>query len=225
VENLLYELYILWYNRSVDNEIDTWFKECYVNYYPMVLRCCMKILHDDYNAENAAQDVFEKLYRLKVEGRFDIRSEGLKGLLSKMAENNSINQLRKKRREACRFFAMATNVSLNRVRDQVLEKDAGTGEIWALFTNKDDPRRTYKHGKDYYGDKLVSTSSADNQVVDQLFLEAILKEEDEKTRNIFFMRERYNMTLKEIGEIVGLSTAAVDKRLKKFEKQARSKLC
>jgi RNA polymerase sigma factor (sigma-70 family) len=159
-----------------------------------------------------------------MEGRFDIRSEGLGGLLYKMADNMSINQIRKKKRDASRFYAMATNVSLNRVRDQVKEKDMGTGEIWALFTTKDDPRRTYKHGKDYYGDKLVSTSSADNQVVDQIFLDAILKEEDEKTRNIFYMHRRDKMAYKEIGEVVGLSTAAVEKRLKKFEKQARSKL-
>jgi RNA polymerase sigma factor (sigma-70 family) len=208
----------------VDDEIGTWLKECYVNYYPMVLRRCREILRNDYDAENAAQDVFEKLCRLKMEGRFDIRSEGLGGLLYKMADNMSINQIRKKKRDASRFYAMATNVSLNRVRDQVKEKDMGTGEIWALFTTKDDPRRTYKHGKDYYGDKLVSTSSADNQVVDQIFLDAILKEEDEKTRNIFYMHRRDKMAYKEIGEVVGLSTAAVEKRLKKFEKQARSKL-
>jgi len=200
----------------VDNEIGTWLKECYVNYYPMVLRRCREILHDDYDAENAAQDVFEKLCRLKMEGRFDIRSEGLGGLLSKMADNMSINQIRKKRREVSRFFAMATNVSLNRVRDHVKEKDMGTGEIRDLFTNKEIPR--------FLDDNVVSTSSADNQVVDQIFLEAILKEEDEKTRNIFFMHRRDNMTYKEIGEVVGLSIAAVDKRLKKFEKQARSRL-
>jgi RNA polymerase sigma factor (sigma-70 family) len=208
----------------VNNEIEAWCQECYVNYFPMVFRRCREILHNDDDAADTAHDIFEKVFSLKDEGRFDIRSEGFGGLLSKMAVNNSINQLRKKRREASRFFAMAINVSLNRVRDQVKKQDMGISDILDLSRNK--PKDNPNHF-DPQGDRVGYTPSVDEQIeygLRQETMEVILKEEDEKTRDIYFMHCRYNMTFKEIGENVGLSTAAVQKRFKKFENKARLKL-
>jgi len=190
----------------VVNEIDTWEKEYYVNYHPMVFRRCMEILRNTEDAEDAAQDVFEKFLCVKRKGRFDIRSEGFGGLLSIMARNKSINQLRKNRRDACRLYALATNVSLNRIRDM------GTRDIYDILASP----------------KVESGGSPDDkvgdQVADKLFVEAVLKEEDEKNRDIYFMYYRDGMTLKEIGENVGLSKDGVQKRRIKLENKIRLKL-
>jgi len=186
----------------VSNETETWYKECWDKYHPMVLRRCREILRNTEDAEDAAQDVFTKFY--EKEGSFDIRPEGFGGLLSKMAVNKSLNQYRKNRMVACQFYALATNVSLNRVRGM------GTGDIYDKLSST----------------KVESDGFPDDseQVINSLFVKAILEEEDEKTRGIYYMYYRDRMPLKEIGELVGLSTAAVHKRLKKLENTARSKL-
>jgi len=194
------------YNRSVSNETETWYKECWNKYHPMVFRRCMEILHNTENAEDAAQDVFAKFF--EKEGSFDIRPEGFGGLFFKMALNTSLNKRRKDKRYACRLYAHATNVSLNRVKDQVKEKDMGTGAIRDMFLTKVE--------SDGFPDDKVG-----GQVVDRLFVEAVLEEEDEKTRDIYFMRYRDNMTFEEIGEVVELKKDAVRKRLIKLENKIR----
>ena len=169
----------------------------------MVFRRCMGILRNTEDAEDAAQEVFENF--LKKEERFDMR-EGFGGLFSKMAGNMSLNQYRKNRRDACRLYALATNVSLNRIRDM------GTADIYDLLSSP-------KVESDGYPDDKVG-----EQVADRLFVEDILKEEDEKNRDIYFMYYRDRMTLKEIGENVGLSKDGVKKRLIKLENKVRLKL-
>ena len=174
----------------------------------MVLRRCREILRNTEDAEDAAQDVFAKFY--EKEGSFDTR-EGFGGLFFKMAVNTSLNKCKKDKRYACRLYAHATNVSLNRVKDQVKEKDMGTGAIRDMFLTKVE--------SDGFPDDKVG-----EQVVDRLFVEDILKEEDEKNRDIYFMYYRDRMTLKEIGENVGLSKDGVKKRLIKLENKVRLKL-
>jgi len=208
----------------VSNEIEKLYekyKEFWINYHPMVFRRCKEILGNETDAQDAAQDVFEKFWRLKTEGRFNIRSEEIGGLLKKMAINTSINQTRRKRREAGRFFAMAVNISLNRIRDQVKEKSMVTEEIENLAAHYYD--KPEKRGL-FPDDKAGYTPSNDSLIIDRLYIEDILREEDEKTRDIVYMYHHDKMTLKEIGETVELSTAAVQKRLKKFEEKARLKL-
>jgi RNA polymerase sigma-70 factor (ECF subfamily) len=58
----------------------------------------------------------------------------------------------------------------------------------------------------------------------RLIIEAILKTESASTRAICFMYHADNMTLKEIGETVGMSISGVKKRLDTFHKRARLKL-
>jgi len=182
----------------------------------MIFRRCMAILHKEADADDATQEVFANFF--EKEGRFEIRPEGFGGLLSKMAGYMSFNQLRKNRMVACQLYALATNVSLNRIRDQ---KGMGTGDIYyelSIFSSTENKN----------SDILSSTGFPDDkeseQVVDRLFVEALLEEEDEKTRDIYFLRFRDNMTFEEIGEVVGLSTAAVHKRFKKFVNTVRLKL-
>ena len=198
------------------DDIAAWHKDCFNRYFPLVYRRCLDILHNPDDAEDTAHDVFERLLRLKVEGRLEIRPEGLAGLLSTMAKNTSRNHFRKRRREACRFYAIAVNVSLNRVRDSVKEKDMGAGEILdRLITRDTSSLSDWKH---------IIAHGYSEQVEGKLLAEVLLDETDEKTRDICFMRYYYRMTLKDIGEAVGLSKAAVEKRLRKFENQARMKL-
>jgi len=126
-----------------------------------------------------------------------------------MATNKSRNQFRKNRSDACRFYALATNVSLNRLRDM------GTADIYDILSSPEKGKSLIE--SDGFPDET-------EQIADKLFVEALLQEEDEKTRAIYYMRYRDGMTLKEIGELVGLSTAAVEKRLKKLKEQAQLKL-
>jgi len=55
-------------------------------------------------------------------------------------------------------------------------------------------------------------------------LEDILKYESETDRAICFMYHADDMTLKEIGDAVGLSVSGVRKRLEAFKSRARIKL-
>jgi RNA polymerase sigma-70 factor (ECF subfamily) len=60
-----------------------------------------------------------------------------------------------------------------------------------------------------------------DEVDAKLIMEAILKTESESNRAICFMYHADGMTLKEIGEAVGLSISGVRKRLMAFESRAR----
>ena len=188
----------------MSNETETQNNEYWEKLRRMVFRRCKDILHNTHDADDATQEVFENF--LNKESHFEIRPKGFGGLFIKMAGYMSLNQLRENRRDACRFYALATNVSLNRVRDM------GTADIYNILFSPE-------KGKSLIESDGFSDDS--EQVVDRLFVEAILKEEDEKTRDIYFMRYRDNMTFEEIGEVVGLSTAAVHKRLVKLENEIR----
>ena len=180
------------------------------DFYSMVFRRCRKILHNDEDAKEATQEVYAKFYA--KEESFEIRPEGFGGLLSTMASNTSFNKLKKDRGYARLLFAEATNVSLNRVNDQLKkdrEKDMETSHNWDIASPKVE--------SDGFPDET-------EQIVDKLFVEALLEEEDEQTRRIYYMRYRDRMKLKEIGEIEELSTAGVHKKLKEFKSTVWEKL-
>jgi RNA polymerase sigma-70 factor (ECF subfamily) len=101
------------------------------------------------------------------------------------------------------LYTMATNICLNRLRKKKRE------------TVKD------FSGEDGAG-CAVDTGFA--QVDAQILMEIILKDESEMNRSICFMYHVDGMTLKEIGEVSGLSYAGVHKRLEAFKKRARIKL-
>jgi len=98
------------------------------------------------------------------------------------------------------LYTMATNVCLNRLRKK-------KREIPRDFS-----------GEDAAG---ISIDEGYDQVDAEMLLEDILKDESEMNRTICFMYHADNMTLKEIGEAVGLSISGVRKRLESFKDRAR----
>ena len=101
---------------------------------------------------------------------------------------------------SCLLYTMATNVCLNRLRKMRPESL-----------------------KNFTGD-MPDTDGGYAQVEAELLLKDILKDESEMNRAICFMYHADGMTLKEIGEIAGLSISGVRKRLKSFKTRARFKL-
>ena len=104
------------------------------------------------------------------------------------------------------LYTVATNVCLNRLRDR---KRADWGDMLAynefFFTG--------------------GTANGDYDRVDaKLLVETILEDESEETQAICFMYHGDGMTLREIGEAVGLSISGIRKRLEAFRKRARLKL-
>ena len=191
------------------NDIDAWYKEYKNKYFPMVYRRCLGILRNHEDAEDIAQDVFEKLQRQKTEGRLNIQSSGGPGgLLSQMAKNLSINQTWKTRREILTIYSIATNASINRIR----EKNKGVAEIWNTMNSRA-ALESNSSGDKFFFDEGFS------QVEAKIFVEEVLNEEDEITRDIYFMRYHDEMTLVQIGEAVGLSKSAVEKRIRKIKKR------
>ena len=101
------------------------------------------------------------------------------------------------------LYTMATNVCLNRLRKKKWEIPGG------FFID---------------GEAGSSIDEGFGQVEAELLLEDILSDESEMNRAICFMYHADGMTLKEIGEAVGLSISAVGKRLEAFKGRARRKL-
>ena len=127
-----------------------------------------------------------------------------------------VNLLRSKERLHFAFpssllYSMATNVCLNRLRRKKLKalEIMTSGE--GLFSG-------------------AASGSADgsadgfDQVDAEMLVGFILEDESEETRTILFMYHVDGMTLREIGETVGLSVSGVRKRLETFRKRARLKL-
>lgn len=102
------------------------------------------------------------------------------------------------------LYTIATNICLNRIRKykrEVLLDFSGDKEN--LFFNED---------------------GGFSQVEAELVLEAILRDESKTNRVIYYMYFADEMTLKEIGEAVGLSISGVRKRLEAFKKRTRLKM-
>lgn len=102
------------------------------------------------------------------------------------------------------LYTMATNTCLNRIRKykrEVLLDFSGDREN--LFFNED---------------------GGFSQVEAELVLEAILKDESKTNRVIYYMYFADEMTLKEIGEAIGLSISGVRKRLEAFKKRTQLKM-
>jgi RNA polymerase sigma factor (sigma-70 family) len=195
------------------NDIEAWYKDLY----NMVFRQCHSILKNNEEAEDAAQDVFERL--LKTEGGLQV--DHPVGLLNIMSKRISYDRERKKGKEACRFYTMATHVSLKRIR----EKNMTAKALWVFLKTNVSP--TLPDGEKVYS----ATEDGYEQVEAELLVQAILndkledkEDESEKTRTICYMRYFQEMNLTDIGKAVGLSKSAIEKRLLKFEKQARLKL-
>jgi RNA polymerase sigma factor (sigma-70 family) len=167
----------------------------YTEYYPLVYRRCLAMLGNAEDAKDAAHDVFAKLQELKSKGQLKIQYP--KTYFFRAAHNMSINQKKKARREFNELYDMATGGSLNRLRDKG-EQD----RVW----------------------EIGIIESGYEQTEAEIIVKAILGEQDETTRKIYFYKCHDGMTLEQIGELVGLGRSAVQERVKKLEQQVRAQL-
>ena len=108
------------------------------------------------------------------------------------------------------LYTIATNVCLNRLRRKKREAPE------TLVPNED-----FLSGGEY---GFSVTDGAYEQVDAELLVKTILEDESEETRTVCFMYHADGMTLREIGEAVGLSISGVRKKLEAFKKRARLKL-
>ena len=147
----------------------------YEKYAPMVFRRCMRLLRNEDEALDAAQDVFVALIR----GQERLRGRFPSSLL----------------------YTIATNTCLNRLRTRKRRGEAGDPEDLAL--GAPDP--------------------AFARVEAGMLMDALLETESASTQAICFMYHGDGMTLREIGEIMGMSISGVRKRLTGFGERARIK--
>jgi RNA polymerase sigma-70 factor (ECF subfamily) len=169
----------------------------YREYYSMVDTRCLVILGNEEDAKDAAHDVFEKIQELKkTKGQLDIPYP--KTYLSTAAKNMGINKKKRARRELNEICNMATNGGLNWFKEK--------GE----------------QGRDKW--EITVTDNGYKQAEAEILVNAILNEQDETTCKIYFYKYHDDMTLEQIGEVVGLGKSAVQKRIKKLEEQVRVKM-
>jgi RNA polymerase sigma-70 factor (ECF subfamily) len=99
------------------------------------------------------------------------------------------------------LYTIATNTCLNRIR-------------WKK-----------RHGEIFAGDSgildIFSQEPGHDRVEAKMVMDGILKSESESTRTICFMYYADDMTLREIGEALGMSTSGVRKRIGAFNVRAR----
>ena len=108
------------------------------------------------------------------------------------------------------LYTMATNVCLNRLRKKKWEAPISWGSrVSCVNADADESERLF-----------FCTDGAFEQVEAEILIEEILKDESEMNRAIYFMYHVDDMTLKEIGETVGLSFSGVRKRLTAFKSRA-----
>jgi len=100
------------------------------------------------------------------------------------------------------LYTIATNTCLNRLR-QWKQQGKTFQDPETLFPAVEDPEF-----------KKIEAG---------MFMETILENESESDRAICFMYHRDDMTLREIGEIIGMSVSGVRKRLLAFGKRAKQK--
>jgi RNA polymerase sigma-70 factor (ECF subfamily) len=99
------------------------------------------------------------------------------------------------------LYTIATNVCLNKIR-------------WK--------KRHAETSRDVTEDAVFSVNGgAYSEVEAKMIMDAIFENEPEETRLICYMYHADGMTLKEIGEAVGMSFSGVSKRLKAFASRAR----
>ncbi|MDR0487254.1 MAG: RNA polymerase sigma factor [Treponema sp.] len=97
------------------------------------------------------------------------------------------------------LYTIATNTCLNRLRQR--KHQSLTQVTETMFPAEHDPEY--------------------EKVEVMMIMDAILRNESESTRAICFMYHRDNMTLREIGELTGLSVSGVRKRLLAFNARAK----
>jgi len=107
------------------------------------------------------------------------------------------------------LYTIATNICLNKLRRSKLRRRKLQGGSAASHEEMPD------HGKN---------DPEFNRVEDNMLMDAILLNESEATRAICFMYHRDDMTLREIGDVMGLSISGVRKKLLAFNARVKIKL-
>jgi len=107
------------------------------------------------------------------------------------------------------LYTIATNICLNKLRRSKLRRRKLQGG------SADSQKEISDHGKN---------DPEFTRIEDSILMDAILLNESESTRAICFMYHRDDMTLREIGEVMGLSISGVRKKLLAFNARAKLKL-
>jgi RNA polymerase sigma factor (sigma-70 family) len=168
----------------------------HINYYPMVFRRCMAILHNEGSAKEMADAVFEKIQDLKSKGRLHVGYP--KTYLSTMAKNMSINEIIRERSELKTIHNLAFKENF----------------VW--FKSKG--------GREQEAWEAGIIDNGYEQVEAEIVVKAILSEQDKTTNKIYLLKYFHDKTLEEIGEIVGLKKSAVQKRIKVLEQKVKDAL-
>jgi RNA polymerase sigma-70 factor (ECF subfamily) len=142
----------------------------------MVVRRCRTILKNEQSAYDAMQEVFLKVLTYK---------DRLTGT-----------------HPSALLYRIATNVCLNRIRD---EKKHRTKKYLDILHNVS------------YIDRQERNTSA------EYLLEFILRNEKQTTRKIAIMYFVNGMTIKEMAEVMNLSLSGVHKHLEKLRRKIRTK--
>jgi len=148
-------------------------EKLYETYGPMVLRRCRGLLKDEDRALDAMQEVFLKL----VENSRQLKADYPSSLL----------------------YTMATNICLNKIRDEGRNREV-TGDDWLLVIASYDDT-----------EKRLMTS----ETLDMIFTPML-----PSTRDIAVFYFIDGMTLQEVADTVGLSLSGVRKRLRKLKEYA-----
>ncbi len=139
----------------------------YQRYGPMVMRRCRQLLHDENDALDVTQDVFVQLLKHRQRLRVDYPSSLL--------------------------FRIATNLCLNRIRDQRRRPDTPGDEFLCQVATLDDTE-----------DRVAARS-----LLDRLF-----RQHRASSRTIAVLHFVDGMTLEETAREVGMSVSGVRKRLR-----------
>jgi len=105
------------------------------------------------------------------------------------------------------LYTIATNICLNRLRRRKFQGSS--------IDSKTSSFEMFEHG--------IHDTEFD-RVDDRMLMDLILQNESESTRSICLMYHGDGMTLREIGDVTGLSISGVRKRLVAFNTRAKLKL-
>ncbi len=142
----------------------------YEKYGPMVLRRCRGLLKDEDRALDAMQEVFLKL----VENSSRLKADYPSSLL----------------------YTMATNICLNRIRDEGRKKEIQGDDLLQIIATYDDTEK-----------RLMAS-----ELLDKIFTTM-----QPSTRDIAVLYFVDGMTLQEVADTVGLSLSGIRKRLRKLK--------
>jgi RNA polymerase sigma factor (sigma-70 family) len=173
---------------------DTDIKLLYIKYYSMVYKCCQRILCNNENAKDMVQNVFAHLLELKTKGKLNIEFPA--ALLSTVAKNMSKNNIKKTRRELIQLYDIATTKSF----DWYNNMEKNEQEAW----------------------EAGIIDNGYEKVEAKIIVKAILAEQNDTIRKIYFYRYYDCMTYEQIGEVIGFSKSEVSNKIKFLEKQVRT---